>query len=246
VYADLQGRIALVTGASRGIGAAAVRALAREGAHVVAVARNAAALQALEGAPGASAGQTTLLALDLADAHAVAELGATIRRRFGRLDVLVGNAAILGPVGSIAELSPADWQAVLATNVTANYLLMRACHDLLKSADAGRAVFMTSSVVGIARPGSAAYAASKGALELLVRTYANEVAQTRVRVNLFNPGPTRTAMHAARHPHVDLLTLATPVQVAERILPLCLPSFTENGKLYDFRYQRLLHYQPPA
>jgi NAD(P)-dependent dehydrogenase (short-subunit alcohol dehydrogenase family) len=238
----LEGRIALVTGASRGIGAAAVRALAREGAHVVAVARTAEALR--DTARGLDA--ITTMPLDVADPRAIAELGATLDRRFGRLDVLLGNAGILGPVANVPALPLADWAQVLAVNVTANFLLLRTLDPLLRRSDAGRAVFMSSSVVGIARPGSAAYAASKGALELLVRTYANEMADTPVRANLFNPGPTRTAMHRARHPHVDPQSVDTPEQVAEKIVPLCLPSFMENGRIYDYRYKALLAYRPPG
>jgi len=240
----LADRIALVTGASRGIGEAIALALAAAGAHVVAAARNTEALGELEQRIRAAGGSATPMLLDVTDATAIARLGAMLTDRFHRLDVLVGNAGIIGPICPLPEVELPAWQEVMTVNVTANYLLIRALDSLLRQSDAGRAVFMTSSIVGLARADSAAYAASKGALELLVRTYANETISTPLRVNLFNPGPTRTHMRATRFPNEDPLTLDTPTQVAEKLLELCLPGFAETGRIYDYRYKKLLSYRP--
>lgn len=242
----LADRIALVTGASRGIGAATALALARSGAHVLAVARSAEALSDLEQRIRAAGSSATLMPLDVSSTDAIARLAATLKQRFHRLDVLVGNAGVLGPICPLPQVELAAWQEVMAVNVTANYQLIRCMDSLLRHSDAGRAVFMTSSIVGLARADSAAYAASKGALELMVRTYANETVSTPLRVNLFNPGPIRTRMRAARFPNEDPMILDTPDQVAEKILELCLPSFGETGKIYDYRYKKLLSYCPPA
>jgi len=236
----------LVTGASRGIGAATALALARSGAHVVACARNAQALGELEQQIRALGGSATPVALDVTDEQAMTRLAAMLQNRFQRLDVLVGNAGIIGPIGPLPEVELAAWLEVMAVNVTANYLLIRNMDALLRRSDAARAVFMTSSIVSLARADSAAYAASKGALELMVRTYANETISTRVRVNLFNPGPTRTHMRATRFPDEDPMTLDTPAQVAEKILELCLPGFDETGRIYDYRYKKLLSYRAPG
>ena len=242
----LADRIALVTGASRGIGAATALALARIGAHVVAIARSAEALSELEQRIRAAGSSATLMPLDVSNSDQIARLAATLKDRFRRLDVLVANAGVLGPICPLPQVELAAWQEVMAVNVTANYLLIRGMDTLLRQSDAGRAVFITSSIVSLARADSAAYAASKGALELMVRTYANETASTPLRVNLFNPGPIRTQLRAARFPNEDPMTLDTPDQVAEKILELCLPSFGETGKIYDYRYKKLLSYCPPA
>ena len=245
----LADRIALVTGASRGIGAATALVLAEAGAHVVAIARGTEALSELDRQIRAAGGSATPMPLDVRDAEAIARLAAMLQDRFHRLDVLVGNAGTHGPISAICplpQIEPAVWHEVMTVNVTANYQLIRNLDSLLRQSDAGRAVFMTSSIVSLARADSAAYAASKGALELLVRTYANETTSTPLRVNLFNPGPTRTQMRATRFPNEDPLTLDTPAQVAEKILELCVPSFGETGKIYDYRYKKLLSYRPPG
>jgi NAD(P)-dependent dehydrogenase (short-subunit alcohol dehydrogenase family) len=242
----LADRLALVTGASRGIGAATALALAEAGAHVIIAARGTDGLTALEQRIVAAGGAATPMALDVRDLAAVTRFIAAVTDRFGRLDVLVGNAGIIGPIGPVPSVALADWQETLAVNVTANFQLIHGLDALLRQSTAGRAVFMSSSIVSLARADSAAYAASKAALELLVRTYANEAAGTPLCVNLFNPGPIRTTMRATRFPAEDPMTLDTPEQVAQKLLGLCLPSFTETGKIYDYRYKKLLSYQPPA
>ncbi len=239
-------RIALVTGASRGIGYATALALARTGAHVVAVARTVGGLEELDDAVRAAGGSATLTPLDLRDYPALYRLAAALNERYGRLDVLVGNAAIAGVPSPLDHIEPKAWDETMAVNVTANWHLIRAMDPLLKRSAAGRAVFITSGVATSARAYWAPYSVSKAALDVLARTYADETSSTAVRVNLFNPGPTRTRMRALAMPGEDPMTLPTPEQVAEKILDLCLPGFSESGKLYDFRVGRLLEFRPPA
>ncbi len=160
--------------------------------------------------------------------------------------MLVGNAAMGGVPSPLDHIEPKAWDDMMAVNVTANWHLIRAMDPLLKRSDAGRAVFITSGIATIARAYWAPYSVSKAALDALARTYADETSSTAVRVNLFNPGPTRTRMRALAMPGEDPLMLPTPEQVAEKILGLCLPSFTETGKLYDFRAGKLLEFMQPA
>ena len=231
----LADRIALVTGASRGIGRATALALARAGAHVVAVARTVGGLEELDDAIRAVGGSATLVPLDLKDVPGIARLAAALAERYRRLDVMVGNAGILGPLSPLNHVEPKAWDEVLAVNVTANWHLIRAMDALLKGSTAGRVVFVTSGIVAHPRAYWGPYAISKAALEVLARTYAAETVSTAVRVNLFNPGATRTRMRAAAMPGEDPAELKPPEPVAERILELCLPQFQETGKLYDYR-----------
>jgi NAD(P)-dependent dehydrogenase (short-subunit alcohol dehydrogenase family) len=242
----LSGRIALVTGASRGIGYAAALALARAGAHVVAVARTVGGLEDLDDAVRAAGGSATLTPLDIRDSEGLYRLAAALNERYGRLDVLVGNAALGAVPSPLDHIEPKAWDDMMAVNVTANWHLIRAMGPLLKRADAGRAVFVTSGAATIARAYWAPYSVSKAALDVLVRTYADETGTTRVRVNLFNPGPTRTRMRALVMPGEDPLKLPAPETVAEKIVDLCLPGFTETGRLYDFPAGKLLEFRRPA
>ena len=239
-------RIALVTGASRGIGYAAALALARAGAHVVALARTAGGLEELDDAVRAAGSAATLVPLDLRDYEGLYRLAAALNERHGRLDVLVANAAVAGVPSPLDHIEPKAWDEAMAVNVTANSHLIRAMDPLLKRSDAGRAVFITSGVAGTARAYWAPYSVSKAALDVLARTYAAETSATLLRVNLFNPGPTRTRMRAQAMPGEDPMTLPTPEEVAEKIVDLCLPSFNETGKLYDFRAGKLLDFRQPA
>jgi NAD(P)-dependent dehydrogenase (short-subunit alcohol dehydrogenase family) len=231
----LADRIALVTGASRGIGRAAALALAGAGAHVVAVARTVGGLEELDDAIRAGGGSATLVPLDLKDTPGIARLAAALDERYRRLDVLVGNAGILGPLSPLDHVEPKAWDEVLAVNLTANWHLIRAMDPLLKRSTAARVVFVTSSIVAHPRAYWGPYAISKAALEVLARTYAAETVSTPVRVNLFNPGATRTRMRASAMPGEDPAQLKAPEPVAEQILELCLPQLQETGKLYEFR-----------
>jgi NAD(P)-dependent dehydrogenase (short-subunit alcohol dehydrogenase family) len=242
----LSGRIALVTGASRGIGYATALALARAGAHVVAVARTVGGLEELDDAIRAGGGNATLVPLDLRDHDGIARLAAALNERYRRLDVLIGNAGIGGPSSPLSHVEPKAWDDVLAINVTANWRLIRHFEGLLKASDAGRVVFITSGAAHNARAYRGPYGVSKAALEALARTFAAETQSTPIRVNLFNPGPTRTGMRAAVMPGEDPMTLPSAEEVAEKIVALALPSVTESGKLYDFRFGKLFSYRLPT
>src|SRR4030088_1118338 len=242
----LASRIALVTGASRGIGHATARALARLGAHVVAVARTQGGLEELDDAIRGDGASATLVPLNLTDFEGIARLGAALHERHGKLDILVGNAGVAGPSSPLGHIELKPWNDVMAVNVTANFQLVRCMEPLLKQSDAGRAVFVTSGAASKANAYLGPYAASKAALETLARAWAQETASTNIRVNLFNPGPIRTRMRATVFPGEDRLTLDTPDQAAEFIAPMCAPDWTETGKLYDYPTRALLSFQGPA
>ena len=242
----LAGRIALVTGASRGIGYAIALALARAGAHIVAVARTVGALEEIDDAARAAGSAATLVPLDMRDYPGIYRLAAALNERYQRLDVLIGNAAIVGQRSPLDHIDPQNWDEVMAVNVTANWHLIRAMDALLKRSGAGRAVFITSGAATHARAYSGAYSVSKAALNTLARIYSSETESTPIRVNLFNPGPTRTRMRAQVMPGEDPMTLPTPEDVAEKIIPLCLPNCSESGKLYDYPAGRFLNLDPPG
>jgi len=239
-------RIALVTGASRGIGTAIALELAQAGAHVVAVARTVGGLEELDDKIKAAGGSATLVPLDMKDSDGIARLALALNERYQRLDVLIGNAGILGALSPLAHVEPKDWDNLVAVNVTANWQLIRCMDALLQRSRAGRAVFLTSGVAHMGRAYWGPYAASKAALEVLVRTYAAECATTPVRANLFAPGPTRTRMYASAFPGIDPLTVPAPEEVAKAIVPLCLPDCTETGKIYNFREKKFMDFRPPA
>src|ERR1700704_4380201 len=213
-------RVALVTGASRGIGYATARALAKAGAHVVAVARTQGGLEELDDEIRKAGGAATLVPLDLPDFDGIARLGAALHERHGKLDILVGNAGLAGPSSPLGHIELKPWSEVMAINASANFQLIRCMEPLLKQSDAGRAVFLTSAAAYKAVAYLGPYAASKAALETLVRVWAHETASTAIRVNLFSPGPTRTRSRATVFPGEDPLTLAAPEQIAELILPM--------------------------
>ncbi len=242
----LASRIALVTGASRGIGYATARALAKAGAHIIAVARTQGGLEELDDDIRKDGGTATLVPLSLTDFDGIARLGAALHERHGKIDVLVGNAAVASTSSPLGHIELKAWTDMMAINVNANFQLIRCMEPLLKQSDAGRAVFLTSGAASKALAYWGPYAASKAALDTLVRVWANETASTNLRVNLFSPGPIRTRMRAQVFPGEDPMTLDTPEQVAEFILPMCTPDWTETGKLYDYKARKLLSFQPPA
>lgn len=231
----LEGKTALVTGASKGIGYAIARGLAAQGAHIIALARSTGGLEALDDEIQAMGGSATLTPLDLREADRIDGLGGIVAEKWGKLDVLVGNAAMLGPLGPITHLEPDVWEDLLALNLSANWRLLRAFDPLLRAADNGRALFVTSGVASNPRAYWGGYAAGKAALEVLVKTYAQEVEKTAVRANLFNPGGTRTDMRAQAMPGEDPDTLPTPDAVAATAVEMCLPSWTDNGVLVNHR-----------
>ena len=243
----LAGRYALITGATRGIGQATAVALARAGAHVIALGRTAGALEELDDEIRAAGSSATLVPLDIKDGEGIDRLGGALYERFGHLDVFVGNAGVLGPMTPLAQVEPKEWDETLAVNLTANWRLMRSLDPLLRLSTAGRAVLISSGAAHKARAYWGPYAITKAAVEMLGRTWAAETANlSNLRVNLFNPGPVRTRMRAKAFPGEDPETLPTPEEVAEAILALCLPSFEETGKLYDFPARQLLTFQMPA
>jgi NAD(P)-dependent dehydrogenase (short-subunit alcohol dehydrogenase family) len=229
------GRIVLVTGASRGIGRAASVALAKAGAHVVAVARTVGGLEELDDDIKQEGGSATLVPLDLKDFAGIDRMAAAIHERWGRLDALFGNAGILGALTPVAHLNPKTWDEVMAINVTANWRLIRAFDPLLRQSDAGRVLMVSSAVARLNRAYWGPYAISKAALEMLTFTYAAECNGTAVKANALNPGPTRTRMRAEAMPGEDPLTLPMPEDLAPLILELLSPACTKNGELAVFR-----------
>lgn len=240
-------RIALVTGASRGIGRALALELARSGAHVVALARTQGALEELDDEIRALGGEATLVPCDLADFDALDRLGAALFERWGRLDVLVGNAGVLGPLSPLAHVDVKDWTRVMAVNVTANWRLIRSLDPLLRASEAGRVVFITSGAAHrtAMKPYWGPYAVSKAALEALARTYAAEVAGAGVTVMLANPGPLRTRMRAQAMPGEDPTTLRTPEEFAKKCLALLTPQWRNSARLYDFPTDGMLDFSAP-
>src|SRR6476659_2046143 len=226
---SLASRIALVTGASRGIGYATARALAKAGAHIVAVARTQGGLEELDDEIRKDGGSATLVPLSLTDYDGIARLGAALNERHGKLDILVGNAGIAGPSSPLGHIELKPWTEVIAINVTANFQLIRCMEPLLQQSDAGRAVFVTSSAASNANAYRGPYAASKAALDTLVRSWANETASTPIRVNLFSPGPIRTRMRASVFPGEDPMTLDTPDPAAEFVVQMCAPEWPATG-----------------
>jgi NAD(P)-dependent dehydrogenase (short-subunit alcohol dehydrogenase family) len=231
----LEGRIVLITGASRGIGRAAAIALARDGAHVVLVARTVGGLEETDDEIRKCGGSATLVPLDLKNFVGIDQLGATIFERWGRLDGFLGNAGVLGVLTPLSHLSPKVWQESIDVNVTANWRLIRSLDPLLRKSDAARVLFVSSGAARNFRPYWGSYSIAKAALEALALTYAAECAETNVHVNLLNPGPLRTKMRAKAMPGEDPLTLEPPEAVAPLIVQLLLPDCMKNGELVSFR-----------
>lgn len=243
---NLEGRIALVTGASRGIGYFLAKRLAKAGAHVIAVARTQGGLEELDDDIKAGGGEATLVPLDLNDMAGIDRLGGAIHERWGKLDVLVANAAVLGVIAPIGHVEAKVFERTMQINVTATWRLIRSVDPLLKLSDSGRAILMSSSVPSTCKPFWAPYAASKAAVEALGRTWAHETLNSPLRVNMVDPGATRTAMRAQAIPGEDPESLPHPSEVAEKILPLASPDLKETGKLFEVRSNKFLDYHRPS
>lgn len=227
----LSGRIALVTGASRGIGRAVARRFAAEGARLILVARTSGGLEEADDEVRGAGGEPAMLVpLDICQGDLVDQLGAALHERFGRLDILVGNAATLGGLRPVGHYPPDVWENVIALNLTANWRLIRSLDPLLRLSDAGRAMFVTSGVTEGTPPAYwGAYTASKAALEALVRTYAAELKRTNLKVNIIDPGASATNMRAEAFPGEDPNTLATPDEITELFVELAEASYDESG-----------------
>ncbi|MBN9021225.1 MAG: SDR family NAD(P)-dependent oxidoreductase [Rhizobiales bacterium] len=232
--APLANRVAVVTGASRGIGRAAALGLAPAGAHVVAIARTVGGLEELDDEIRAAGGSATLVPMNLTDFAAIDRLGGAIFERWKKLDILVGNAAVLGVVTPLGHLSPKVFEELMAINVTANWRLIRSLDPLLRQSDAGRVLFLTTDEAERCRPYWGAYSASKAALQVLARTYAGELKGTDVTVNLFDPGPVRTRLRAQGRPGEEPSTVAPPETVVPEIVRLVSPGFRETGQTVRF------------
>ena len=226
----LDGRIALITGASRGIGAAVAEAFAREGAHVILAARTVGGLEETDDRVIAAGGTATLVPMDITDTEAVNRLGASIYERWGKLDILIANHGILGALMPMNQYDPKTWDEVVAVNLTACQRLIRSVDPLLRQSDAGRAVFVTSGAAVGERPFWGAYAVTKAALEAMVRSYSAESKSTTLKINLLDPGATRTAMRAAAYPGEDPNTLKTPENLAPLFVDLAAPDCMKNGE----------------
>ncbi len=243
---NLEGRIAVVTGASRGIGYFTALELAKAGAHVIACARTVGGLEELDDAIKAVGGSATLVPFDLADMKAIDALGAAIAERWGKLDILVANAGVLGTISPIGHTEAKVFEKVMNINVVATWRLIRSLEPLLLKSDAGRAIILSSGVAHNIRPFWGTYAASKAAVEALARTWAAETQRTtNLRINSVNPGATRTAMRAQAMPGEDPNDLPHPSEVAAKLLPLLAPEMTETGKLFNVREGRMLEYRLP-
>lgn len=242
---DLSGRTAMVTGASRGIGYFLALELAKRGAHVIAVARTVGGLEELDDEIQAMGNTATLVPLDINDMPALDRLGSSINDRWGKLDILVANAGVLGTISPVGHVEAKVFENVISTNLTSIWRLIRSVDPLLRNSDAGRAILMSSGVAHTARAFWAPYAASKAALEVMGRSWAEETKQMPLRINSVNPGATRTAMRAKAMPGEDPETLPHPADVAAKIVQLADPSLTITGQLYDVHQDRFLKYHMP-
>ncbi len=231
----LAGRLALVTGASRGIGRAVSLGLAKAGAHVVLLARTVGGLEELDDEIRAAGGTATLVELDLKRADKLDALGPTILQRWGKLDILVANAGILGPLSPLGHITSDAWREVIDINLNANWHIIRSVDPLIRRSDAGRAIFVSSGAALARNAYWGPYSVSKAGLEALAKTWALELANTPAKVNIVNPGPIRTGMRAKAFPGEDPTTLKTPEDIVPLFLRLADPSSDESGKIFDFK-----------
>lgn len=231
---DLSGKYALITGASRGIGAEIAKAYAKAGAHVILVARTIGGLEEVDDEIQAAGGQATLLPLDLTHLEEVDKIGPTIAERFGGLDIFVGNAGMLGTLGPLPHAKEKEWQKVMDTNVNANFRLIRTLDPLLRASTAGRAIFVTSGIGNEVKPAYwGAYAVSKAALTAMVMTYAAETVKTNLRVNMVSPGPVDTKMLNTAFPGRLPEGTKTPADLMPAFLDLASSGCTRHGELID-------------
>ncbi|RDL52331.1 putative oxidoreductase YciK [Ensifer sp. M14] len=242
---NLKDRVAVVTGASRGIGYFTALELAKAGAHVVACARTVGGLEELDDAIKAAGGSATLVPFDLADMAAIDKLGGAINERWGKLDIMVANAGVLGTISPIGHVEAKVFDKVMTINVNATWRLIRTLEPLLIKSDAGRALILSSSAAHKCKPFWGPYSASKAAVEALARTWAGETQRLPLRILSVDPGATRTAMRAQAMPGEDPETVPHPSEIAAKLLPLVGPDQTETGKLYIVRENKIVDYRLP-
>ena len=233
VNGALQNRGALITGASRGIGAAIAKHFAKEGAHVILVARTVGGLEEVDDEIKKHGGSATLIPCDLNEFDRVDNMGPSLYERFGQLDIFVGNAAILGSMTPLVQYDSKTWHNVFNTNIHANWHLMRVVEPLLKLSDSGRAIFVSSAAAKKPKAYWGAYAITKSALETMAKVWASELENTSVRVNVLNPGPTRTAMRGTAFPGENPNTLKSADEVAGAFIELASPNCKSNGEIID-------------
>lgn len=229
----MSGRVALITGASRGIGRAVATRFAAEGAHVILIARTVGGLEEVDDEIKAAGGEATLVPCDLTDFEAIDTLGPSLLERFERLDVFVGNAGALGMMTPLSHYDAKVWHEVFDVNVHANWRLIRTLEPLLRRSEAGRAILVTSGAASNPRAFWGAYAITKAAVETMAKVWASELEKSNVRVNILNPGATRTGMRAAAFPGEDPETLKTPEDIAGKFVELASPEWTANGERID-------------
>ena len=240
----LEGKVALVTGASRGLGRAMALALAKQGAHIIATARTQGGLEELDDEIKSAGSSATLVPMDIMDYPAIDRLGAAIFERWKKLDILIGNAGLLGKLTPLPHIEPKSWDDVMAVNVTSNYRLIRSMDPLLRMAPHGRAIFVTSGLAQKCWPYWGSYSITKAALEAMVKVYAAEMETTSVRANCFSPGPTRTKMRATAMPGEDPMSIPMANEVAAQIVPMCLDNFTDHGAVYKYAASGLFKQLP--
>lgn len=229
---SLSGRVALVTGASRGIGAAVAKAYAKAGAHVILTARTTGALEEVDDAIRAVGGTATIMPLNLLDLDKIDAMGPAIAEKFGRLDIFVGNAAMLGTLTPLGHVDAKEWQRVMDLNVNANFRLLRTLDPLLRASDAGRVIMVSSSLAQTTRAYWGAYATSKAALEAMTKTYAAETVTTPLKVNLIHPGATRTAMRAKAYPGEDPAKPKDPEDTVPLFMELASSRCSAHGLVH--------------
>ncbi|UNE54840.1 SDR family NAD(P)-dependent oxidoreductase [Bartonella machadoae] len=242
---SLFGRVALVTGASRGIGYHLALELAKRGAHIIALARTMSGLTELDNKIRETGAHVTLVPLDLHHMENIDTLSVSIAKRWEKLDIMIANAGILGTLSPVAHTENIVFEDVLQINLISQWRLMKAVEPLLRKSDAGRAILLSSSVAHVARPFWGPYAASKAALEIIARCWAEELKQTPIKINCVDPGATRTAMRAQAMPGEDPQTLPSPQEVATKIIHLASPHLKETGKLFNVRKNRFMDYHVP-
>ena len=224
-------KVALITGGSQGIGRGIAKAFAQNGYHVIIVARTENTLQDVADEITALGGDVTAIAMDITDANAVSNMAKTIQEKFGKLDALIGNAALLGDRKHVQNIEPQHFSDVFSANVLANQLLICHCHNLLMESKYPRAVFITTSPAGVeGRANFSLYGSTKAALETIARSYADENSDTALRVNLVNPGRVRTKMRAETAPTEDPMTIPTPDEIADVFLELCSKAYTRTAE----------------